>query len=293
MFTTKPNPSLVIITGLSGAGKSSAMRVFEDLGYYCIDNLPPALILNFYTLYKKGTNANRGVVIASDVRSGALFDDFDKSVANLKKMGIPVEIFYLDCSPEILVNRFKEVRRSHPLEPEFSIKDAIIKEKQLLTPVKNLASKVIDTSAMSSVEFRKKLLSSLLGLDEQQVTKLKFTSFGFKFGTPVDADFIFDVRFLPNPFYIKELKSLTGEDDKVFDYVMNSGQAEEFFKKIVELLNLTFDSFIDVGKFSITVAFGCTGGKHRSVAFARKLTEYYSSLGRPATRSHRDIGNPL
>ncbi len=283
----------IIISGLSGAGKSSAMRVFEDLGYYCLDNLPPALIRDFFELYQKGTRADKGVVIASDVRSGTLFDDFNKTVSGLKNIGIPVKIIYLDCATDILVNRYKEVRRSHPLEPELSIKDAIKSEKKLLLPVKNLASVVINTSNMDTKALRQTLLGSVLGINGKQVIKLKFSSFGFKYGLPQDADFILDVRFLPNPFYIEELKNLTGENDSVYNYVMDNAKAEDFFNKTVELLDITFNSFIDVGKFSIHVAFGCTGGHHRSVSFARRLTEYYTSTGRMAQRSHRDIGNQI
>ena len=291
--STLSPPSLVIITGLSGAGKSTAMRVFDDLGYYCLDNLPPALILDFYRLYMAGATSRKGVAIASDMRSGDLFDDFNAAAKRLKDESIHCVLVYMECETDVLVKRFKEVRRSHPLEPRFSLREAILEERRRLASTLALADHVIDTTRSKSAQVRQMVLQTVLQQDAHLASQVKIVSFGFKYGVPEDADYVFDVRFLPNPFYLEKLRPLSGEDDDVYNYVMNHDAAERFFQGIVQLIDPTFESFVDVGKFTINIAVGCTGGRHRSVAFAKRLADYYGSHNREVQKYHRDIANPL
>jgi len=278
---------LLIITGLSGAGKSTAMRAFEDLGCYCADNLPPGLIPSFFDLCERSGTINAGVVIASDVRSGALFEDFVDTARELDEAGVSYGILYLDAATDVLINRFSEVRRTHPLEPRFSIQDAIEEERRMLEPIRAIATYVIDTSALDAARLREAIVQTVAG-DAASAVRLKFLSFGYKYGVPRDADFVFDVRFLPNPFYVPELKDRTGQDAEVLRYVMSQPLAGAYFDRIAELVELTLDSFVKVGKLNLEVAFGCTGGKHRSVAFAERMTALFSDKGHPSRAIHRD-----
>lgn len=283
---------LVIITGLSGAGKSTAMRAFEDLGCYCVDNLPPGLIPVFFNLYEHSDSAATGVVIASDVRSGALFDDFAETVTSLEQAGVRFEILFLDCKTQVLINRFNEVRRSHPLQTGRSLREAIEEERLRLEPIREIATRLIDTSELDARGLREQLVLDATGMDTARAIKLQFVSFGFKFGVPRDADFVLDVRFLPNPFYEPELRHKTGEDQDVFDFVMGSELAGDFFDRIAQVIELTLDSFVKVGKLTLTVAVGCTGGRHRSVAFVRGLTDRFTDKGWKARALHRDAVMP-
>ena len=280
---------LGIITGLSGAGKSTAMRFLEDLGCYCLDNLPPALVADFYTLYERGGSSGPGVVVASDVRSGALFDDFTDMVETLKKAGVSFEILYLDCSTDTIVHRFKEVRRNHPLQVQQSMLEAIEEERQRLEPIRAIATRIIDTSNLNSADLREALIQTLVSEEKASVVSFDFTSFGFKYGIPRDVDFVFDVRFLPNPYYVPELRQLTGENQQVYDYVMESPLSEAYFEKIVTLIEITLESFFEVGKTNLSVGIGCTGGHHRSVAFAHRLAKHFDERGHRSRAAHRDI----
>lgn len=289
----RQNADLVIITGLSGAGKSSAMRFLEDLGCYCVDNLPPSLIPTFYNLYQQSGTMSQGVVIASDLRSGALFDEFETTVNSLRASGASFYIVYLDCATDRLISRFKEVRRNHPLHSlKGSTQDAIEEERRRLDPIRALATNLIDTSDLSPAELRKALVKELIAEESSHVMTLDFVSFGFKYGLPRDVDFLFDLRFLPNPFYISELRPKTGEHIEVYRYVMKQPLSDPFFDKLVELIDLTVESFIKVGKTSLTIGLGCTGGRHRSVAFAMRLADYFRDRGRKAHTHHRDAAKP-
>ena len=280
---------LLIITGLSGAGKSTAMRAFEDLGCYCADNLPPGLIPSFFDLCERSGAIGAGVVIASDVRSGALFGDFLDTARELVEAGAKYGILYLDAATDVLINRFSEVRRAHPLElPRLSIQDAIEEERRMLEPIRAIATYVIDTSALDAASLREAIVQTVAG-DAASGVRLKFLSFGYKYGVPRDADFVFDVRFLPNPFYVPELKDRTGQDEEVLRYVMAQPLAATSFEKIAELVELTLDSFVQVGKRNLSVAFGCTGGRHRSVAFAERMAARFTEKGHPSRAVHRDI----
>jgi UPF0042 nucleotide-binding protein len=287
-----PISAVIILTGLSGAGKSTAMRFLEDLGYYCIDNLPPALAPTFLTLFERSGVSGPGVVIASDVRSGALLADLVGTVKILNEQGIDLEIIYLDCDTETLISRFKEVRRSHPLQAMArSMEKAIEEERRRLTPIREIATRTIDTSELSAAKLREVLLSDLQRHKADAVS-LEFVSFGFKHGLPRDVDFVLDLRFLPNPFYIPELRAKTGLDPLVSEYVMGQEQAEPFFQQACSLVRMTLPGFFEVGKTGVTVGVGCTGGKHRSVAFAERMTHWFLRQGHPARSVHRDIERP-
>jgi RNase adapter protein RapZ len=283
---------LVIITGLSGAGKSTAMRCLEDLGRYCVDNLPPALVPTFFSLYRQSYPSGPGVAIASDVRSGSLFDDFTTMVDALRGFGVDFEILYLDCDTDALINRFMEVRRSHPLQEGRSIEEAIEEERRRLGPIRAIATRIIDTGSLTAGTLREALVRILVGGGTSSAVRLEFTSFGFKYGIPLDADFVFDVRFLPNPFYVSGLERMSGEDAEVYRFVMDSPLAEAYFGRIVEVLRLALPEFVKVGKFAVNVAVGCTGGRHRSVAFARRLADTFRTAGQSVAAVHRDLGRP-
>jgi UPF0042 nucleotide-binding protein len=284
---------LVIITGLSGAGKSSAMRFLEDLGCRCLDNLPPALIPEIFDLYERAGSLGRGVVIASDVRSGALFDDLADTVASLNDSGVAFKVLYLDCATDTLIRRFKEVRRNHPLQRDQSMEEAIEQERKRLEAIRVLAGVVLDTSRFGPSDLREALLASLSSAESSDVIRLTFFSFGFKHGIPRDIDFLLDARFLPNPHYVPELEPLTGEDEAVYDYVMGQPLAEDYFERAASMIELTLAPFVKVGKTNLTVGIGCTGGRHRSVALARRLAEHFSGSGRRARAAHRDIARPI
>lgn len=285
---------LIIITGLSGAGKSTAMRCFEDLGCYCVDNLPPALIPTFYGLYQKSYSTGPGVAIASDIRSGILFDDFKDMRKTLERNRVSYKVLYLDCDTDTLINRYKEVKRVHPLQVSGkSMAEAIEDEKRRLEPIREFATRIIDTSDLRTAALREAIIRSFAGNDATDVVKIEFVSFGFKYGIPLDADFIFDMRFLTNPFYDPELAPLTGEDEAVYKYVMASDGAEVYFESIVNLLEPTLNRFMTVAKFNLTIGVGCTGGRHRSVAFTKRLAEHFKQLGHTASAVHRDIAKPI
>jgi UPF0042 nucleotide-binding protein len=281
---------LVIITGLSGAGKSTAMRLLSDLGCYCLDNLPPALVTDFFALYEQseGASGGSGVAIASDVRSGALFDDFTDMVKALEASHVGFEILYLDCSADTLISRFKEVRRNHPLQVGLSMSEAIDEERRRLEPIRAIATRIIDTSGLTADGLREAIIRTLIGRDKTDIVTVEFVSFGFKYGVPRDVDFVFDARFLPNPHYEPDLRAMTGEDQAVYDYVMAGPLADPYFNLIADIITLTTEPFFKVGKTNLTVGIGCTGGRHRSVAFARRLAAHFSKSGRRSVAVHRD-----
>ncbi len=295
---TEPEPKiagvpLIIITGLSGAGKSQAMRIMEDLGCFCVDNLPPSLIPTFFHLCVESGTGGTGVAIVSDVRSGALFGDFAATIDSLKSLEIDYELLFLDCTAETLIRRFKEVRRSHPLQMRGqSMEEAIEEERKRLVPIRAFATRVIDTSELLATDLRETLVRNLMGREKAKSVTLEIFSFGFKYGLPRAADFIFDVRFLKNPYYKDDLKDLTGEEQEVYDYVMKDPLAEAFFNAVRQLIELTLDAFVEKGKTTISIGIGCTGGRHRSVAFARRISGYFDTRDAACHLSHRDLGKP-
>ena len=281
----------IIISGLSGAGKSKAASFMEDMGFFCVDNLPAPLIPKFAELGMAGTGEYDRVVLVTDVRSGTNFSALYQSLEALKGMKCPYRILYMDASDDVIIKRYKETRRSHPLAEECdSLEGAIALERRMLAPLRERAEFVVDTSDLSTAKLRGELLR-LFGRGSQEgAMTVSVTSFGFKHGLPREADLVFDVRFLPNPYYVQELRPRTGLDDGVRDYVFSGGAAGEFLEKLQDLVGFLLPKYVEEGKTALVVAVGCTGGHHRSVAIAHALAAYIRGRGYPVTESHRDLG---
>ena len=281
----------IIISGLSGAGKSKAASYMEDMGFFCVDNLPAPLIPKFAELGMAGTGEYDRVVLVTDVRSGTNFSALFQSLEALKGMKCPYRILYMDASDDVIIKRYKETRRSHPLAEECdSLEGAIALERRMLAPLRERAEFVVDTSDLSTAKLRGELLR-LFGRGSQEgAMTVSVTSFGFKHGLPREADLVFDVRFLPNPYYVQELRPRTGLDDGVRDYVFSGGAAGEFLEKLQDLVGFLLPKYVEEGKTALVVAVGCTGGHHRSVAIAHALAAYIRGRGYPVTESHRDLG---
>ena len=281
----------IIISGLSGAGKSKAASFMEDMGFFCVDNLPAPLIPKFAELGMAGTGEYDRVVLVTDVRSGTNFSALFQSLEALKGMKCPYRILYMDASDDVIIKRYKETRRSHPLAEECdSLEGAIALERRMLAPLRERAEFVVDTSDLSTAKLRGELLR-LFGRGSQEgAMMVSVTSFGFKHGLPREADLVFDVRFLPNPYYVQELRPRTGLDDGVRDYVFSGGAAGAFLEKLQDLVGFLLPKYVEEGKTALVVAVGCTGGHHRSVAIAHALAAYIRGRGYPVTESHRDLG---
>ena len=276
---------------MSGAGKSKAASFMEDMGFFCVDNLPAPLIPKFAELGMAGTGEYDRVVLVTDVRSGTNFSALFQSLEALKGMKCPYRILYMDASDDVIIKRYKETRRSHPLAEECdSLEGAIALERRMLAPLRERAEFVVDTSDLSTAKLRGELLR-LFGRGSQEgAMTVSVTSFGFKHGLPREADLVFDVRFLPNPYYVQELRPRTGLDDGVRDYVFSGGAAGEFLEKLQDLVGFLLPKYVEEGKTALVVAVGCTGGHHRSVAIAHALAAYIRGRGYPVTESHRDLG---
>lgn len=280
---------IVFLTGVSGAGKSTAMSFMEDVGYYCIDNMPAELVSTFMELMQKSDNYNR-IAIVTDVRSTGVYSAFVDAVNKLKYGECNVRVIYLDIKNHIALKRYKLTRRKHPFADKFSgsIEDALNYEKEVLTMVRQNADFVIDTSDLTSSQLRNRLTQILIG-DDKEVMNINVMSFGFKHGIPTDADFMIDVRCLPNPYWVESLKDKTGLDKEVCDYVFSFDESKELFEKLKGLLDFLNPLYIKEGKSQVVIAIGCTGGNHRSVAFAEKLAKYFSRHWDNVTVNHRDI----
>lgn len=288
MLINDNETKLVIITGMSGAGKTVAMQSFEDLGYYCVDNLPPALLPKFLELLKDSTNTISKVALVMDLRGREFFDSLVQALDVLdQEHWLTQHVLFLDSKDRDLVRRYKETRRSHPLAPGGLLLEGIAKERQLLDELRGRAQQIIDTSEMKPRELREKILSKYA--DEKQETfAVHFVSFGFKYGMPIDADLVFDVRFLPNPHYVPSLKPLTGLNSEVSSYVLKWSDTQQFIEKLHDLLEFMIPQYRKEGKSQLVIAIGCTGGQHRSVT----LTEYFANefMGQFVTyANHRDI----
>lgn len=278
----------VIITGLSGAGKSQAIRVLEDIGFYCMDNLPPALLPNFAELcYQSKRNIDK-VAVVVDIRGGKFFDDLFKSLDILHSHGLHYRILFFEAVDEVLIKRFKELRRPHPLSLNGRIIDGISLERQKLSEVKERANDIIDTSNLTIGLLKEEIKAIFLEGKEADNLTISIISFGFKEGLPLDADLVFDVRFLPNPHYIKELKDYTGNDKCVKDYVLQWEETKIFIEKLADMIDFLIPLYIKEGKSQLVIGIGCTGGKHRSVTIANVLYENLKDKSRRVIINHKD-----
>lgn len=282
----------VIISGLSGAGKSKAASFMEDMDYFCVDNLPAPLIPKFAELGMAGSGEYDRVVLVTDVRGGTNFDSLFQALKDLERMKCSYRILFMDAADATIIKRYKETRRSHPLAEECdSLEGAISLERQMLAPLRDKAEYIIDTSNLSTAKLKGELrrLFGRAGTSEGRMD-VRVSSFGFKHGVPMEADLVFDVRFLPNPYYITELRHHTGLDQGVRDYVFEGGQADEFLDRLWNLLGWLLPRYEEEGKTALVIAVGCTGGHHRSVAIAHALSERIRLQGWPVAESHRDLG---
>ena len=279
----------LIVTGQSGAGKSRTASTLEDLGYYCVDNLPPELIGQFAGVCLATTGRYEKVALVSDVRAGRNFDGLLSSLDGLDGMGVRYSIVFIEAEDDVIIKRYKETRRSHPLSSDGTgLEEAVAKEKQMLQRVRDRADFIINTTSMSTARLRSELIRLFEDQPERAMV-VNISSFGFKYGLPRDADLVFDVRFLPNPYYIAELKVKTGLNPEVRDFVFSFQQTQEYLKRLEELLSFTLPLYFEEGKTSLEIAVGCTGGRHRSVAVAREIGDFVAKRGYPTTVSHRDM----
>ncbi len=282
----------VIISGLSGAGKSRAASFMEDMGFFCVDNLPAPLITKFAELGMAGSGEYDRVVLVTDVRSGSNFDGLFQALDQLRAMQCPYSILFMEASDDAIIKRYKETRRSHPLAGDCdSLEGAIALERHMMEPLRRRADYILDTSELPTAKLKGELKRLFArGQKAESSMSVNVTSFGFKHGLPREADLVFDVRFLPNPYYVPELRPLTGLDDGVRSYVFASPQTEEFLTRLNELLDFLLPRYVEEGKTALVIGVGCTGGRHRSVAIAHALARHIRELGYQAAENHRDMG---
>jgi UPF0042 nucleotide-binding protein len=278
----------IIITGLSGAGKTEVVRRFEDLGYFCVDNLPPALIPKFVELCAQSAGKINKIALVIDIRGGEFFNSIFSALEAIEKIGFSYTILFLEASDDVLVRRFKETRRKHPLSSEGGILEGIKAERKILEELRGRATKIIDTSFLTVRELRNEIESSY-GDDEGQKFTITVVSFGFKHGIPLDADMVFDVRFLPNPHYVESLRMSTGEDPAVRDYVMKWPITRHFLNKVFDLIEFLLPNYEKEGRAHLSIAIGCTGGRHRSVTIANEAGDFLRRKGFKIVVDHRDI----
>ena len=280
---------LVIVTGMSGAGKTIALKMLEDIGFYCVDNLPISLVNKFVQLVSEGTSIEKAA-LGLDIRSGEELGNLDEILENWRSSNVDVQVLFLDANDAVLIKRYKETRRTHPLAGAGRLENGIEKEREKLAFLKREADYIIDTSMLLTRELRKELEKIFLQDARYKNMYVTVLSFGFKYGIPEDADLVFDVRFLPNPYYDEHLRPLTGQVQAVRDYVMQGGTADAFLKKLYDMIDFLLPNYINEGKNQLVIAVGCTGGKHRSVTIARALYEHLEAVGEYGIRiDHRDI----
>ena len=283
-------PDVVIITGMSGSGRTQAMHVFEDMGYFCIDNLPPRLILQLAELVGINAGIGRHLAVTCDLRSQGLFDELQDAISTLGDHEMSSKIVFLDASDEVLIRRYSENRRRHPLAmPGESTADAIQRERVQLSHVRDRADMIIDTSRLRTAALRNRLRHAFSELTDQQLMEVHVFSFGFKHGLPAEADLMIDVRFLPNPFYDPEMRTMTGLDRKVSEFVLEHPKTREFMEAWHKLLDAVMPGYIAEGKPQLSIAIGCTGGQHRSVAIAEATARYLERQQYHVSISHRDL----
>lgn len=279
----------VIITGLSGAGKTQAVRCFEDMGYYCIDNLPPTLILKFAQLCSQSKGHIEKVALVIDIRGGEFFESLFDNLELLKEQGFSYEILFLEASDSVLIKRFKETRRVHPLAPMGRIIEGIKEERKKLKNLKEKADQIIDTTNLTPSQLKEEIKARFSYGKKHRKLVITVLSFGFKYGIPMDTDLVFDVRFIPNPYYVDSLRKYSGNDDKIMQYVSKWEVTQTFLKKLEDLLEFLIPHYIKEGKTHLVIGIGCTGGRHRSVAIARKITEMLKNKSHSVIVTHRDI----
>lgn len=284
----------VIVTGLSGAGKTQATRSLEDLGYFCVDNLPPTLISKFAEACMQSGGNIEKVALVIDIRGGVFFEDFFDTLNYLKRNEFKYEILFLEASDEVLIKRFKETRRSHPLSPNGRVLTGITKEREKLREIKDISDIIIDTSKYEIRHLREKI-NEIYGDNKNPERQLSITvlSFGFKYGIPVDSDLVFDVRFIPNPFYIPELKQYSGNDEPVRDYVLKQSETTIFIDKLIDMLQYLIPNYRKEGKRQLIISIGCTGGRHRSVAIANEIHRRLTEQKYNTKIEHRDVTEDL
>ncbi|MST61563.1 RNase adapter RapZ [Peptostreptococcus anaerobius] len=280
----------VIVTGLSGSGKSEAMRALEDMGYYCVDNLPPALIVNFAELFFHSNSNIDKVALGIDIRGREFFQELNSALEHLDSANFKFDMIYLDCDDDVLVKRYKMTRRNHPLAANSQISDGIKKERVIMEPLKKYSRMIIDTSNMKPKDLKQEIASIYDeddGLNSPNIT-ISVVSFGFKYGLPIDADLVFDVRFLPNPYYDLDLRPKTGDSEDVRAFVMNSEVSKAFVEKLFDLYDFLIPQYINEGKQHLVIGIGCTGGRHRSVTIANYSFDYLNDKGYRVVKKHRD-----
>ena len=281
---------ILIISGLSGAGKSKAASYLEDMGFYIVDNMPAAMILKFAEFCAGGSGRYDRVALVYDVRTASSFAELFDVLDKLRAMEGACRMLFLEAEPEVIIKRYKETRRRHPLADQTdSLEEAVRRERELMQPVRERADHIIDTSRTSTAQLRGELLRLFGDPEEKGGMTVSVTTFGFKYGLPLDADLVFDVRFMPNPFYIEELRPQTGLDQAVSDYVFSFQQTQGYLKRLEELLAFSLPLYAEEGKTSLVIAVGCTGGHHRSVAVTHTLAEFIGSQGYQVSENHRDM----
>ena len=282
---------ILIVTGLSGAGKSQAIHFIEDMEYYCIDNMPPALIRDFVNLAKQDKMSIQKAAFVVDIRGGEFFGDLKTVLEEMRNSGTEYQLLFLEASDEVLVRRYKETRRTHPLSKTGSIREGIEAERKKLAHIRKEATYVIDTSNMKAAHLNRELKAVLMGEESQENFTITVESFGFKHGMPPEADWVFDVRFIPNPYYLASMKKLTGNSKKVQDYVLKFPESQAFVKQVHSLINELIPHYIREGKYNLVLAFGCTGGQHRSVTMANKFAELFQEEGKRVVLIHRNLAS--
>jgi len=278
----------LIITGMSGAGKTQVMHSLEDMGYYCIDNLPVAFLLPFAKMCNSEKEKFQNVAVVTDIRGGEELLEIDTVLNSMKENKIPYEILFLEADENVIVTRYKETRRKHPLSPEGSIEKGILIERDKLSFLRGHATRIIDTSVLLTREL-KQMIRELYGEENKDYFKIQVQSFGFKYGIPRDADLVFDVRFLPNPFYVSELKEHTGLEKSVADFVLKYPQTKEFISKLEDMLQMLIPHYIEEGKTELVIGIGCTGGKHKSVTIANQISDRLQHKNFKSIVRHRDV----
>jgi len=280
---------VVVVTGLSGSGKSTAIKAFEDLDYFCVDNLPVVLLADFLKLREKSSEDLYHIALGMDIRERSFLESYPRVFSELRERGTNLEILFLEAADEALQRRFSQTRRKHPLVGTGTVLDRIRAERERLKHLKEMATRVIDTSNLNVHELKRMISRLYTVYPEEDTLHVNVLSFGFKYGVPTEADIVMDVRFLPNPFFIKELRDLNGTQDPVIRFVMQQGQTQIFLDKFTELINYLLPRYREEGKNYLTIAVGCTGGKHRSVVVTEQLKVQLAGLGYPVTAGHRDV----